>query len=107
MGVIVNVGRPEVLLVGVPVCFVRVRHRWVVVLMCMSGGQVHHVLSRPLIVSHMDVLLLVDEGFVFVLLLHLASFPACDVARHRNGHVARHRLPFPGAVHASRQAHPC
>jgi hypothetical protein len=67
VGVVVDVGLPQVLCLGVDVRLVVVFQGWVIVLVGMSGRHVLPLAAVPQVVHHVSVLVGVNDGIMGVL----------------------------------------
>lgn len=67
VGVVVDVGLPQVLCLGVDVGLVIVFQSWVIVLMGMSGRHMLPLAAVPEVVHYVSVLVVVNDGVVGVL----------------------------------------
>ena len=75
MGVVVDVGLPHVLRVGVAMWLMIVFHDWVIVLVGMSGRHVLPLAAMPEVVHHVSVLVGVNDRVMSV--FHGLPLVAC------------------------------
>ena len=73
VGVVVDVGLPQVLCLGVDVGLVIVFQSWVIVLMGMSGRHMLPLAAVPEVVHYVRVLVVVNDGVVGVFMVFLVT----------------------------------